>query len=344
MTARQIMRDTLNRTASSECIVPYVVSFDDKELEDAVNRYYGRPWQELTRTFYFAAARCNLGRRSRLTARYDVDIWGTVWRTDRGALHLEVPAMSEPSFKDYKLPTLEQILDPYVKLDMVKLANEEIAANPDLFSKVAIGLGLFEATWFIRGFENALTDIAAEPEFYEEFVGQLTDLYLGVVRYFADVKCDAVFFADDWGGQQGVIMGPDNWRWKQLYDEIHKQGKFTISHCCGSVVDIMPDIIEIGLDMLESVQPEARGMDPFALKAAYGDRLGFWGCIGSQSLIPYGTPEEITEHVRKLKRDMSVNGGYLAAPAKALQAGTPLRNAIALIDALREGDCFEGTH
>ena len=85
-------------------------------------------------------------------------------------------------------------------------------------------------------------------------------------------------------------------------------------------------------------------MDSFALKAEYGDKIGFWGCIGSQSLIPYGTPEEITERVRKLKREMSVNGGYLAAPAKALQSETPLRNAIALIDALREGDCFDGTH
>ena len=224
------MQAALGRTGNGQSVVPYIVGFDDKELEQAVNHHYGCDWRSLTRTFYFAAAQCNLGRRSRLTKRYDVDIWGSVWRTDRGAMHLEVPAMSEPSFKDYKLPTLEQILDPYGKLDMVKLANQEIAANPDLFSMTNIGLGLFEATWFIRGFENALTDIAAEPGFYEEFVGRLTELYMGVVKFFADVKCDAVFFADDWGGQQGVIMGPDNWRrffkpaWKQLYGEVHKQG------------------------------------------------------------------------------------------------------------------------
>jgi uroporphyrinogen decarboxylase len=342
MTGRQIMRDTLGRVGNDQGVVPYIVSFDDKSIEEAVNRHYGCDFQSLTRKFYFAAMRCNLGRRSKVTERYDVDIWGSLWRTDRGAMHLEVPAMPEPSFKDYKLPTLDEILAPYEKMQAVKLANEEIAAHPNLFSMVNIGLGLFEATWFIRGFENTMADIAEEDGFYEEFIGRLTEIYHGVVKYFAAVNCDAVFFADDWGGQQGVLMGPEKWRkylkpaWKRLYGEVRKQGKFTISHCCGSVYDILPDIIEIGLDMLESVQPEARGMDPFALKAEFGGQIAFWGCIGSQSLLPFGTSDEITAHVRRLKREMSRGGGYLAAPAKAIQAGTPVENAIALIDALRE--------
>jgi uroporphyrinogen decarboxylase len=140
------------------------------------------------------------------------------------------------------------------------------------------------------------------------------------------------------------MAGPDRWRemfkprYKKIYDLAHIKGKRTISHCCGSVVDIMPDIIEIGLDVLESVQPEARGMNPYELKAAYGDKIAFWGCLGSQSTIPFGTPAEIKSEVNKLKQQMGAGGGFILAPAKELQPGTPIENAAAVVDAFTNGD------
>ena len=100
----------------------------------------------------------------------------------------------------------------------------------------------------------------------------------------------------------------------------------------------MPDIIEIGLDVLESVQPEARGMNPYELKASYGDDIAFWGCLGSQSTIPFGTPAEITSEVKKLKQRMGAGGGFILAPAKSLQPGTPIANAAAVVEAFTDED------
>jgi len=98
----------------------------------------------------------------------------------------------------------------------------------------------------------------------------------------------------------------------------------------------MPDIIEIGMDFLESVQPEAEGMNPYELKKRWGDRIGFWGGLGSQSVVPFGTPDEIQREVRKLRIEMGKGGGYILAPAKPLQPGTPIENAIAMLDVFTE--------
>ncbi|HUU09256.1 MAG TPA: uroporphyrinogen decarboxylase family protein [Phycisphaerae bacterium] len=127
-------------------------------------------------------------------------------------------------------------------------------------------------------------------------------------------------------------------RWARLYQAVHDAGKFTISHCCGSVVDIMPDIIEIGLDVLESVQPEARGMNPYELKRRWGDRITFWGGLGSQSTIPFAAPDAIRAEVRRLVREMGKGGGYMLAPAKGLQPETPTENAVAVLESFVHQD------
>ena len=174
------------------------------------------------------------------------------------------------------------------------------------------------------------------------FIDRLTKLFLAFVDVWADVPADAIMFGDDWGFQQGVLLGPERWRtfikprWAKVYQAVHDQGKRTISHSCGSVVDIMPDIIEIGLDVLESVQPEARGMNPYALKKEFGSQITFWGCLGSQSTIQFSSPQGIAAEVRRLCAGMGAGGGYILAPAKSLQPGTPVENAAAVVEAFTE--------
>ena len=189
-------------------------------------------------------------------------------------------------------------------------------------------------------------DAVAEPDFYDELLDRITEQFLAYVdftcRNLPDV--DAVMFGDDWGDQRGVIVGPERWRtlfkprYARIYEAAHAHGKVVISHCCGSVVDIMPDIIEIGLDVLESVQPEARGMNPYELKRRWGDKITFWGGLGSQSTIPFGTPSEIHAEVRRLRQEMAKGGGYILAPAKTLQPGTPTENAAAVVEAFTSED------
>jgi len=149
------------------------------------------------------------------------------------------------------------------------------------------------------------------------------------------------------GFEQGVDTrldqhcGTGSWReWRPpyivnvLYEAVHKAGKITLSHCSGNVADIIPDIIEIGLDVLQSIQPEA--MDPYELKAKWGDKITFWGGLGSQSVIPFGTRETIFEEVSRLCDVMPRGGGYILGPAKALQPETSAESAAAVLEAFLE--------
>jgi uroporphyrinogen decarboxylase len=112
---------------------------------------------------------------------------------------------------------------------------------------------------------------------------------------------------------------------------VHDAGKITLNHCCGNVEAIIPDLIEIGLDVLQCIQPEA--MNPYQLKRQWGDKITFWGGLGSQSTIPFGSPEQIANEVKRLCTEMSVGGGYILGPAKPLQPGTPVENAFAVLEA-----------
>jgi uroporphyrinogen decarboxylase len=127
-------------------------------------------------------------------------------------------------------------------------------------------------------------------------------------------------------------------RWARVYAAVHARGKKVISHCCGSIADIIPDAIEIGLDVLESVQPEAAGMNPYELKRKWGDRLVFWGGLGTQRTIAFAAPEAIRSEVAHLCREMGRGGGYILAPSKALQPGTPVENAAAVLEAFTRQD------
>ena len=113
--------------------------------------------------------------------------------------------------------------------------------------------------------------------------------------------------------------------------------KLAIMHCCGSAADIMGDIVEIGLDVLESVQPEAAGMNPYELKRAWGDKMAFWGGLGSQSTIPFASPVQVRQEMRRLRREMGRGGGYILAPAKPLRPETPTVNAVVIVEEFLEG-------
>jgi len=342
MTAREILLNSMKHKGNPDNVVPYTLGFDCPVLEEKVNKHYGGNWWSKVQPFMTSPFNISTTREVPIEGKayHTRDIFGTIWRTDSSSWHIVKPALSEPSFSGFTFPTIDDFVGDLE--ESKKYANEHYEQNPDLFKLINMGWGIFEQSWRIRGFEDTMCDVALEQEFYAELVDKVADLYVQMVEYCADVEADAFLFGDDWGSQTGVIIGPENWRkfikpaWKRVYDKVHEQGKYVISHSCGSVYDIMPDMIEIGLDMLESVQPEAYGMDPFKLKEEFGDKIGFWGTLGSQSVIPFWKPEEIKEHIYKLKKEMGKDGGYILAPAKPFQSETPVENAVAVIDALIE--------
>ena len=110
----------------------------------------------------------------------------------------------------------------------------------------------------------------------------------------------------------------------------------TLHLSCGNVFDIIPDLIDIGLDVLQSVQPEA--MPVYEIKKRYGNNIRLWGGLGTQRLLPFGTPEEIRAEVRRLKREVGRAGGYVFTSSKPIMREVPVENAVALIEEAVSGE------
>ena len=317
--------------------IPYTLGFDIEMLELLDAHFGNDAWRARLDDAIRRAPAPNLVVDTNGESP-TMDAYGTTWRVDRRPFHLLDPALPEPDLTDYRFPDLEPLFSDVWR----DQALAGIAALPDHFWVAGFGFGLFERTWTLRGFEGALMDAAGDPGFYTELTERVTEHQLAIVERLLELPVDGIMFSDDWGYQQGVLLGADRWRrflkpqLARLYDAVHAAGKYTLSHCCGSVVDIIPDMVEAGLDVLESVQPEARGMAPYGLKRRFGDDIAFWGCLGSQSTIPFGTPEEIRAEVGRLCTEMGRGGGYILAPAKALQPGTPIENAEAVVEAFLE--------
>ena len=263
------------------------------------------------------------------------DIYGSVWRTDRRPFHLEKPVLEQVPLNDYAFPDLDTVFTHKWRGEALRVIEE----HRGHFVVADVGFGPHDRIWALRGFSEALMDAAGDPGFYSELAERVTEHQMAILEHLVELPVDGIMFADDWGYQEGVLLGPERWRrfikphLARLYARVHEAGKYTVGHCCGSVAEIMPDIVEIGLDVLQSVQPEAVGMNPYGLKQRYGRNITFWGGLGSQSTIPFGTPAEIRTEVARLCRDMSVGGGYILGPAKSLQPETPTENAAAVVEA-----------
>jgi len=228
---------------------------------------------------------------------------------------------------------ITQVVLDALNMDSAKLIIDE---NREKFILGRISCGPFTRSWRLQGFENALVDSILNADFYEELLERIMEMHLVLVDRLCTLPIDGVLFTDDWGDQRGVILGPDRWRRfikpriKNLYKRAHDAGKLVLTHCCGNVFDIIPDMIEAGLDVLESLQPEA--MDVYEIKRRYGRDLRLWGGLGMQQLLAFGTPDDVRKEIRRLIAEMGRGGGYILAPAKILMEDVPTENAVALIE------------
>ena len=333
MNAREIVLAQIQHRETDR--VPYTLDFEE-DVGERLDQHYGGPaWRERLVPYIVRCHSVITSPNEGLEEGRYRDAFGTVWRTDELPPVVVEPGLRAPSFDGYDFPAAEVFLDPAARDEAKRLVGESDGS----FAIVSAGLCLWQS-WYVRGFETTLMDVAAEEEFYAELLDRFTELSLEVVAACAEIGADAIMMGDDWGNQRGIMIGPERWRrlfkprYARIFQAIHDQGKLAIMHCCGSAADIMADIVEIGLDVLESVQPEAAGMNPYELKQAWGDQITFWGGLGSQSTIPFGTPTQIREEIRRLRRDMAVGGGYILAPAKPLRRETPTANAVAVVEEL----------
>ena len=336
MTPREVVLEQVNFRETEE--VPYTLAFE-QDVGMRLDAHFGaETWRaQLIPYIGRCGSVAGIGREQ-LDASHHRDAFGTVWRTDQLPPSVVEPALKRPTFAGYSFPSADAFLDPALEA----AAKERTGQLSESFTILSLPFCLWQS-WYLRGFENTMIDCIAAEDFYAELLDRLTGLCLALVAACADVSADAIMMGDDWGNQRGVMIGPERWRrffkprYARIFEAVHAQGKLAVMHCCGSVADIMPDIIEIGLDVLESVQPEAAGMNPYALKRAWGDQITFWGGLGSQSTIPFATPAEIRHEIRRLRREMSTGGGYILAPAKPIRRETPTENAVAVVEEFLAG-------
>ncbi|NLC57836.1 MAG: hypothetical protein GX774_13450 [Armatimonadetes bacterium] len=199
----------------------------------------------------------------------------------------------------------------------------------------------FEKAYFSRGIENFLADMAGEPRFAKRILNLIIEKNLVMLEnILALPEIDGVLLGSDWGSQADLLMSYDTWQEmirpgeQAEYDLIHAYGKDVWVHSCGNIERILPCLVEMGLDVLNPVQPEA--MDIAKLKRLYGDRLAFWGGISTQRTLPYGTPEEVKAEARAVRRLMAEGGGYILSPAQSIQSDVPVENMLALLEVARE--------
>ena len=347
MTPKQRVLDQINHQETDP--VPYTLSFETPEIMLNLDAYYGSPtWRERLDNHILETPLPHPllgipGERTGETAILS-DLFGARWAMHKRPAHLVEPPIKEPNLNTFTFPPVEACFEN----DWESQVSNFVAEHPDYFILASPGFGIFERTWVLRGFEDMLMDVAVNPEFYCELITVITDHQLAILDRMLKAPLDGILFSDDWGYQEGVLMGPGRWRrfvkpqLQRLYARVHQAGKIALNHVCGSVREIMPDLIEIGLDVLESVQPEAKGMNPYELKSEFGQHITFWGGLGSQSTIPYGTPLEIRNEVGRLISEMSVGGGYILAPAKGIQPETPVENMAALVESFIVQEMAEG--
>ncbi len=210
-----------------------------------------------------------------------------------------------------------------------------------------IGGVVYEICWYMRGLEKWFIDMIENPPFCEALLDRTLafwmDYYDAFLAQIGDLV-DVVMIGDDVGGQSGLLFSPNFYRrivkprQKKLVQHIKSLTSAKIwYHTCGSVIDLLDELIDNGIDILNPVQISAAGMDPRELKARYGERLAFWGGgIDTQHVLPFASPDEIRRHVQANIEIFKSGGGYVFNNVHNIQAGVPPENIVALFDAARE--------
>jgi len=206
----------------------------------------------------------------------------------------------------------------------------------DCFLLVAFYASLFEKAWFLRGMENLLVDMSQHPAYCEALFERIVTADLALLEMMLSAEVDGVLLGCDWGSQKALLMGPNHWRryigprHARMFRLIREAGKCAFLHSCGNIFAVLPDVVEMGVQVLNPVQPEC--MDIGAIKQRFGADLAFWGGISTQQTLPLGTPEEVRREVREVAALLGAGGGYILSPAQSLQDDVPLENCLALIE------------
>ena len=236
--------------------------------------------------------------------------------------------------EDFEAPDVNTIWDfSNIKSDAEKYKD---------YAVVYDGAVLFQFCQALRGFQQLMMDMQENPEIAQTILSKVVDYWIKFGRSLLEAAqggVDIFVINDDYGSQQNPIFNPKIWRefikplvWKAIraYKEYDVKIMF---HSCGSIRPFLPDLIEMGVDVIDPVQVSAKGMIPIELKQEFGQALSFRGAVDTQKVLPYGTPDDVRQEVRTRIQELASHGGYICCAVHNLQPDVPPDNIVAMYEA-----------
>jgi len=202
----------------------------------------------------------------------------------------------------------------------------------------------FERAWSLRGMENLLMDMCLEEKKTEALFAKILDHHLELLDIVLDYDYEGVYFGDDWGQQRGLIMGPKYWRKyikpgiTKMFEKVKSKGKFIILHSCGDNRAILPDLVDMGMDVYNTIQPEI--YDLKVLKKEYGRHLTFYGGISTQQFLPKASVLECKKMAYYMLDVFGKEGGFIFAPSHAVTPDIPSQNILSMVDVVKNYSWF----
>lgn len=274
-----------------------------------------------------------------------VDEWGIGWRsvkyttpygTGRYTEFNQHPLAEDEAINNYQSP------DPN-RPELYREADWVLRNFKDEYWIVGVTVTtIFECAWALRGYERLLTDFALNPELAERILNIPYRYHLAAAKKLTQMGVDMIWIGDDVGAQHAMLISPKMWR-KFLkprlanliaeLKDINPQVKVAY-HSDGTIYPIIPDLIEIGLDVLNPIQPAC--MDPVQLKDDFGDKLCFWGSIDEQHTLPFGSAGDVHNEVLTRLETLGKNGGLILGPTHHVQLDTPMENFWAMVNTITQ--------
>ena len=263
------------------------------------------------------------------------DHFGVLWNrtVDKDIGIVEGYRLKKPSLDGFQFPDPSQCFRGQSFESFVEV-------NPDKFRVCGIGFTLFERAWSLRGIEELLVDMYLNPDFVYNLFEGITEYNLQLIDRVLEDDIDCVRFGDDWEQQTGLIFGYELWArflkpfYEIMFEKVKSKGKYVMLHSCGKVQELFPDLIDMGLDIFNTFQPEI--MDPHEMKKEFGSHLTFYGGISTQQVLPFANIEEVKIIVRDMIDQVGDRGGYIVGPTHAMPADIPVENIIAFFEAVRD--------
>jgi uroporphyrinogen decarboxylase len=216
------------------------------------------------------------------------------------------------------------------------------ALNDDASYSIRFRLGsFFETAWSLYGLDRFLLELAEHPAMPCYLMDRIAEVHLQNLQTALETAgdlIDIVYFYDDLASQTGLLLSPKLYErhlqrhHRQVIELAARHGKPAMLHCCGAVHPLIPRLIDMGLRVLNPIQPSARNMAPEQLAAEFGGRIAFHGGVDVQQFLPCATPDQVREQVARLAAVLGQVGGYVLAGSHHLQADTPLENVLAMYE------------